>query len=348
MSLPASIRKVTVTDDYTAANGVAPPGGGTVSFVPSVFSTCADGTITIDPVTVPLAADGTFTIDLADPNDSDLTPRGWTYSATERVGGWTRTRSITLPAAPTNTVTLRSLTDVDPVIPTEARIRTVGGVGPDATGDVPVSALQGPPGATGAQGPAGATGAQGTTGATGATGPAGAVGATGAQGPAGSAGATGATGPPAVTSVKERWTISGNIQLNTGTNTWGPLAGAPSLSLPAAIGDYVDCTADALRQTNSNIYLDLAVIVAGVVKRYLATGTDTPAGEGDPGLYHTALPARSGPRGFAVAAGDLDAGNVVFGWAIRNLSGASSLLLASTDNPMHMRAMNFGPSVTIL
>jgi hypothetical protein len=147
-------------------------------------------------------------------------------------------------------------------------------------------------------------------------------------------------------SLRQAWITSGNIQLNTGTNTWGPLTGSPTLVIPAAVGDYLDLSVSALRQANANIFLDVGVVVSGNVVRYLGTGTSTPPGEGESGFYHTALPSKSGPRGFVVESGDISGGNVTLSWAIRNLSGASSLLLASTDNPMYWRVSNWGPVTT--
>lgn len=146
--------------------------------------------------------------------------------------------------------------------------------------------------------------------------------------------------------LRQGYVTSGNIQLNVGTNSWAPLAGSPTLSIPAAVGDYVELDLTVLRQTSANIFLDVGVLLPGsptTIARYLATGTATPPGEGDPGLYHTALPARSGARGFTVESGDRSGGNITFSFAIRNTSGASSLLLMSTDNPLYWRAINYGP-----
>jgi hypothetical protein len=139
---------------------------------------------------------------------------------------------------------------------------------------------------------------------------------------------------------------SGNIQLNTGTNTWGPLTGSPTLAIPAAVGDLIVVDLTVLRQANANIFLDVGVVVTGAIVRYLATMTSTPAGEGDPGLYHTALPARSGSRKWVAESGDISGGTITITMAIRNLAGSSSLLLASTDNPYQWSIENRGPSTT--
>lgn len=353
MPIPGSLRKVTVTDDYTAADGTRPPAGSSVMFTPSVLSHASDGTITIDPVVAELDAAGHFSVALVDNNDPGLSPTGWTYLVTEVIGWSIRQWSITLPAAPATTVTLRSLTSVVATRPQIPLVLSVGGTKPDALGDVPVSGLQGLPG------PAGATGATGPQGVTGATGAAGAAGATGAQGPQGiqgvagsngAAGATGPAGPSLPIKVKDRWFTSGNVNMNTGTSAWGILPGAPSISIPAVVGDYVELSVGhAMRQLDAggNTFLDLAVVVAGVIKRYMSTNTATPAGEGDPAMYHSNFPARSGSRGFPVTSDDLDSGAVVWAWAVRNISGASCLLLASAANPMHIRAINYG-AMTVL
>lgn len=135
---------------------------------------------------------------------------------------------------------------------------------------------------------------------------------------------------------------SGNIQLNTGTNTWGPLTNSPTLVIPAAAGDLIGLSQTVIRQANANIFLDVGVLVSSAIVRYLATMSSTPAGEGDPGLYHTALPAKSAERRFVVASGDLSGGNVTFTMAIRNTTGASSLLLADTNTPFQWSAINYG------
>lgn len=139
-------------------------------------------------------------------------------------------------------------------------------------------------------------------------------------------------------------TTSGNIQLNTGTNTWGILTGAPTLAIAAAAGDLIEMSVQALRQANANIFLDFCVIVSAAVARYMGTLTSTPPGEGNPALYHTALPATGGTWKWVAQAGDISGGNVTAGVAIRNTSGASSLLLASTDNPLQIQLENRGPS----
>lgn len=139
-------------------------------------------------------------------------------------------------------------------------------------------------------------------------------------------------------------TTSGNIQLNTGTNTWGILTGAPTLAIAAAAGDLIELSVQALRQANANIFLDFCVIVSAAVARYMGTLTSTPPGEGNPALYHTALPATGGTWKWVAQAGDISGGNVTAGIAIRNTSGASSLLLASTDNPLQIQLENRGPS----
>lgn len=147
-----------------------------------------------------------------------------------------------------------------------------------------------------------------------------------------------ATAPRFATLTK----TDGNIALNAGTNTWGVLTGAPTLAVAAAAGDLIELNVQALRQTNGNVFLDFCVIVAGVPARYVATKTSTPAGEGNPALYHTSLPAAGGVWKWLAQAGDVSGGLVTVGVAIRNTSGASILLLASSDNPLQLTLENRG------
>ncbi len=137
-------------------------------------------------------------------------------------------------------------------------------------------------------------------------------------------------------------TTSGNIQLNVGTNTWGVLTGAPTLAIAAAAGDLIELNAQAIRQANANIFLDFCVIVAAAPARYMATLTGTPAGEGNPALYHTNLPAAGGVWKWLAEAGDISGGDITIGIAIRNTSGASSLLLADTNLPLQLALENRG------
>jgi hypothetical protein len=337
MPLPGNVRTVTVHDEYFTADGQGVP--GVVRFTPSTFATCDDGNITIDPVTATLDEDGGFSVALADPNDPDVTPNGWTYQASETVGGWTRSRSISLPAAPTDSVALRDLTTMDPVVPMVPRVLTVGGVGPDATGDVPVDALEGPPGPAGADG---APGVPGAPGAPGTDGEDGAAGPQGIQGPQGAQGIQGPAGQAIPIVVRQAWIVSGDTSpLPNTAGAWQILAGY-ELTIPAAVGDYVELSASGLRlDTTGNSWLDLAVRVGSSVARYLSSGGVSPSFEGDPGWTRgTGYAPRSGPRGFTVVSGDRDGGNVRFCFAVK--SNGTGTLLSSANYPLYWRAINYG------
>lgn len=131
MPLPGSITMITVTEDYRKADGSVPP--VTVSAAPSVWTTVAGTAIVIEPVTVTVT-DGQLSFQLAYQDDPQLSPVGWTYLITERIGSETRFRSVKLPSS--GPVALHTLAPVDVVVPTETRVRTVEGIAPDSAGNI--------------------------------------------------------------------------------------------------------------------------------------------------------------------------------------------------------------------
>lgn len=366
MALPASVRTVTVTDDFTRADGSTP--SGSVQFIPSVRSAVLatpGGTITIDPVKVQLSA-GVFSIALADNNDADLNPHGWTYLVVMTIGGVRYPSfSISLPALPATTVALRTLAPVDAVVPTEVRVRTVEGIAPDASGniDLPASGGSAPNtrliSTTGGIVGGGDLSADRTLSLT-----YGVLPNTVMQGndPRGSDARTptahahvlgDVTGLSAALAAKaslpvcrEAYLVAGNINLNVGSPGagWEVLPGTPSLIIPAAVGDKVVLSATLGRQANSNLLMDIGVVVGGVIKRWMGTPANPPAVsyEGDIGLYHTNVPVQTGPRRFTVVAGDLDTTNVVFMILRKVLGAGSALALMSGDNPGYWQATNMG------
>lgn len=365
MPLPGSITQVTVNGGYVRADGTVPT--GTVTFRPSVRALVAGTTITIEPVTVALDAAGQFSVQLAWQDDPDLIPHGWTYDVVETVGSDSRRWSVKLPQ--TGPVALDSLAPVDPVIPTEVRVRTVEGIPPDADGNIDLPASGGSAPAERLIATTGGLQGGGDLTADRTLSPVyGATGATVCEGndprlsdaraptahghPISEVTGLGAALAAKATKlvVRQAYITSGNIPLNTGTNTWGPLQGSPTLTIPAAVGDYVNLEANAFRQTGANQYVDMGVVVASQMRRYLGSGTTgTPAAqdpsyEGDSALYHSAgVPSRSAGRGFVVTANDRDgSGNVVFAFAVRSTGAGSPLLLASVANPLDWRASNWG------
>lgn len=144
--------------------------------------------------------------------------------------------------------------------------------------------------------------------------------------------------------VRQAYITSGNVTLPNTSGTWQPLDGF-QLAIPAAAGDYVELGAHGMRNNTETGFLDIAVLAGGSIVRYLATGTNSPAVEGDPGWYPTGpaapFPNQAAPRGFTVTAGDLNAGNVTFA-VVAKAAGAGTLY-ASADFPFYWQAKNHGP-----
>jgi hypothetical protein len=126
---------------------------------------------------------------------------------------------------------------------------------------------------------------------------------------------------------------------NTG-GLWAPVPGF-ELQLPAAVGDDVEHTFNGMRGPNADACLDIAVIVGSTLVRFLASGTGTPALEGDPAWYtQTTFIGHSGPRGFTVTGPDRDGSVVRFVLACK-ATGAGTVF-ASTNYPFSWRAINRG------
>lgn len=126
---------------------------------------------------------------------------------------------------------------------------------------------------------------------------------------------------------------------NTGAS-WAAVAGF-ELAIPAAAGDDVEIDFSAMRNPNANAFLDIAIIVGASLVRFMATGTSSPALEGDPGWYtQTGFICHAGPRGLTVTNGDLDNGNVRFVLACK--AGGAGTVFSSTNYPFNWRAINHG------
>jgi hypothetical protein len=127
----------------------------------------------------------------------------------------------------------------------------------------------------------------------------------------------------------------------------GDAAGLPAdfeLVLPAAVGDWVEINSSGMKTDTSSAFLDVAVRVVNDLVRYMATGTNVPAVEGDPAWYPDSegYIRVGGARGFYVEAGHLDGGNVRF--VLANLTQAQGTLFASAAFPFYWAAKNFGPA----
>lgn len=181
-------------------------------------------------------------------------------------------------------------------------------------------------------------GPQGATGATGATGPA---------GPTGPAGADGAAG--AQIRVAERRITSGDITLPNTSGAWDILEEVDTtpltLTVTAAVGDYIDISLWGMRNVNTSGYLDIGIIVGGSIVRYLSSGTSSSSTEGDPALYPAGgFNGYPGGRGMPLDSGDVDSGQVTIAVVVKG--AGTGVLYASTAYPWYWRLMNFGPPAT--
>ncbi|MDF2969378.1 MAG: hypothetical protein K0Q93_3156 [Nocardioidaceae bacterium] len=144
--------------------------------------------------------------------------------------------------------------------------------------------------------------------------------------------------------VRQAYITSGNTTLPDTAGAWQILSGF-LLAIPASVGDYVELGAHGMRNNTETGFLDVAVVSGASIVRYLATGTSSPAVEGDPGWYPTGpaapFPNQAAPRGFTVAEGDLNSGVVTFA-VVAKATGAGTLY-ASSDFPFYWQAKNHGP-----
>jgi hypothetical protein len=93
----AGFTRVTVTRDYSLADGAPPT--GTVYFTPSDWLLNNGVTIPAAPVAAPLDAAGRISVDLATNTDSDTTPAGSYYTVREEITGQpVRSYQITIPS----------------------------------------------------------------------------------------------------------------------------------------------------------------------------------------------------------------------------------------------------------
>lgn len=150
-------------------------------------------------------------------------------------------------------------------------------------------------------------------------------------------------------SVRRGSMVTGDVVPQASVGVFAAVTGGPVMSIPAAVGDYVEfeLTTFMYGATSSSTFLDLAVKTGGSLVRFLSTDTNTPAAEGAPALYPNPSTFRTyGPKfEFVVASGDLDAGSVNVVFAIKG-AGAGTLY-ASAAYPLRWRAINHGP-VTVV
>lgn len=364
MPLPAAWPKRAVVCTLVELNAPSSTSPASVRFVQTGQPWCVVDGVLVAPAAIDVQfTAGELSVALPRTDVADVVPAGRTWTATITIGERKLMRTFELPAGE-GPLNLAKAVEMAPLGGMHRLVATVNGVSPDDTGNVEVSGgdgmgMQGPPGEQGPAGPQGPVGPQGPPGATGATGAPGATGATGEQGPPGVDGATGPQGPTGDTGpqgpagpagpslpvvVREAYISDGSgATLPDTSGTWQLLTGF-ELAIPAAVGDYVDIGAHGMRSATSTAFLDIAVAVGSTLARYMATGTATPAPEGDPGWYiDGGFPPQSAGRGFTVTADDLDGGQVRFVVAVK--AQGTGTLHASVSYPFHWRTMNFG-SVT--
>jgi hypothetical protein len=98
---------VTVTQDFTSADGTEP--SGTVTFTPSAALVNSGVVIPAVPVTGRLSGSGVLSIDLMANTDSGTAPAGSTYRVVELINDVARSYSIQVPHNGSPPLTLYSL-----------------------------------------------------------------------------------------------------------------------------------------------------------------------------------------------------------------------------------------------
>jgi hypothetical protein len=145
----------------------------------------------------------------------------------------------------------------------------------------------------------------------------------------------------AIPKVRYAWITTGDTVMPNTAAAWQALAGY-ELDVPAVTGDHVELGFSAMRNVNSNTFLDIGVLVGTTIVRFLATGTNTPALEGDPAFYQTSsgFVGHANPRSFTTVAGDIDGVNVRFVVVVKS-TGAGTLY-SSANYPFYWRGVNYG------
>lgn len=139
---------------------------------------------------------------------------------------------------------------------------------------------------------------------------------------------------------------SGNFTSTNVGSTWTQATGFVTTGITASVGDYVMFLPTVMVDPTGATSLDFAVKVGVNFVRYAASGTGTPATDGDPGLYSDGTFLQSGAIfDFVVEAGDLSSGTLTFALVYKG-TGTTTVIYASTDYPWRWRCLNFGPPTT--
>lgn len=360
MAFPAGMTLITVTGQIAGWPDESPC---TVRFICPQWLTGPADDVLVAPFSVDagVTSDGEFTADLPATDDPTWVPQGWAYIVLMTSGSHTIRGTLTLPydGGP---VELSDRIDLDyATVPGAAYVllasrgvvngvATLDGTGKVPAGQLPASSGGSPawteitgkpstfPPSTHTHAVADVTGLQAALDGH----------ATDAELAAIEGRVTALEDAPGggggTTLVVKRATITtGNVSPQA-TSPWAALTGGPTLSLPAAVGDYVEFQIVGGMWDPGPSFLDLAVVVAGAAVRYLSTGTATPAIEGAPSFYADPQTYEHyGPTfEFVVASGDLSGGNVTVGFWTQGSGGGT--LFASTAYPLRWRALNYGPA----
>lgn len=128
---------------------------------------------------------------------------------------------------------------------------------------------------------------------------------------------------------------------------WAVFTPPAELTLSASIGDRIKANWSFLGRSVGDWYGDLAVVTgAGVIKRYLSSGTSTPTNVGAPSNYQipgAEFQGVTGFGGFTVTADDLDTGAVRLAVIVK-ATASGGRMYATTSFPFTWSMENIGPA----
>lgn len=142
--------------------------------------------------------------------------------------------------------------------------------------------------------------------------------------------------------ITRAYVTSGDVTLPNTLGSWALLStgSIPELAANASVGDEIEISIHCLTSSTANNYFDVVNVTGGgpTIQRYMATGTSSPALEGNPAYYPILSPAPS-VQSFTAGSGDIDSGQVRF--RIASLSAAARTLYASTNYPFYWQVKVF-------
>jgi hypothetical protein len=143
--------------------------------------------------------------------------------------------------------------------------------------------------------------------------------------------------------VRTSYITTGSVTPPNTSGAWQALSGF-EIDIPAVENDFIEIAYNAMCQSATGTHYDMAVIKGSSLVRFLATGTATPAPEGDPGWYPnsiTTFEPHAGPHGFTATSSDIDSGNIRLVVACK--SNNTGLLYAESSYPFYWQVKNYGP-----